>query len=251
MIRQVFSGHPRPRLELRLDPTAAEPLEAELDQHVDIVALGTRHGCPTHRDRAPDGLVLEGADDLATDTGAGDPPMATRQQLRDPWLREHFVERLFARARVREMLAGGAGTADVMEFHSRHKLQCMAHDPAGCRALGRIAASAHEAPAAALVAYRDRFAHTLACPASPGRHVNAVQHALGMVDTQLSRGQRTRIDATLAAYRSGSVPLAVPLELVRELCAPLEAPWVNKQTYLSPYPPKLRLRERLYAYQEW
>ena len=61
-------------------------------------------------------------------------------RLNDPTLREAFVERVFAAARLRALLSGArdlasgerdlaSGERDLVEFHARHKLQLLAHDP--------------------------------------------------------------------------------------------------------------------------
>ena len=76
-------------------------------------------------------------------TGAyPDLPAEEDGRVNDPVLREHFVERVFARARVRELFARDWRPRDLIAFHSRHKLQVLAHDPAAYRELGRIVARA-------------------------------------------------------------------------------------------------------------
>ena len=44
-------------------------------------------------------------------------------RLNDPGLREAFVERIFAAARMRYFLAGAWSAGDLVAFHARHKLQ--------------------------------------------------------------------------------------------------------------------------------
>ena len=55
-------------------------------------------------------------------------------RLRDPRLRERFVERAFGHARVREFLEGDWTPADLVEFHSAEKMLVRAHDPSLRRA---------------------------------------------------------------------------------------------------------------------
>ncbi|QKW40657.1 DUF1722 domain-containing protein [Actinomadura sp. NAK00032] len=50
-------------------------------------------------------------------------------RLRDPVLREHFVERVFAHARLRELFAGDWSPRALVAFHSRHKLLSQGHRP--------------------------------------------------------------------------------------------------------------------------
>ena len=63
-------------------------------------------------------------------------------RLNDPGLREEFVERIFAAARLRSFLGGPWSAGDLVAFHARHKLQMLAHDPLRYRAAGRVVAAA-------------------------------------------------------------------------------------------------------------
>src|SRR5579875_562364 len=62
-------------------------------------------------------------------------PVEDEGRLTDDFLREAFVERAFARARLRELLDGPWRPRDLVAFHARHKLQILAHDPATYRKL--------------------------------------------------------------------------------------------------------------------
>jgi uncharacterized protein YbgA (DUF1722 family)/uncharacterized protein YbbK (DUF523 family) len=75
---------------------------------------------------------------------AEDPLLAAEEEgrLSDPGLREAFVERVFAAARLRVLLGGSWGLTDLADFHARHKLQLLAHDPGRYRAAGRVVAAA-------------------------------------------------------------------------------------------------------------
>jgi uncharacterized protein YbbK (DUF523 family) len=64
-------------------------------------------------------------------------PVEDEGRLTDDVLREAFVERIFARARLRELFAARWQPRDLAAFHARHELQLLAHDPAACRT-GRV-----------------------------------------------------------------------------------------------------------------
>jgi uncharacterized protein YbbK (DUF523 family) len=100
------------------------------------------------------------------------------ERLNDAELREAFVERIFAAARLRCFLGGAWTAGELVAFHARHKRQLLAHDPERCRAAGRVVAAAGTAPRmVTATAYRDLF---LAALASPGRHaVTAVSGDAG------------------------------------------------------------------------
>ena len=164
-------------------------------------------------------------------------------RLNDPGLREAFVERIFAAARLRSFLGGPWSAGDLVAFHARHKLQLLAHDPARYRSAGRVVAAAGTAWAA--VAYRDLFLAAMAHPATRGRNANALQHAYSRIGRELGRPRRHDLVARIEAYRRGEEPLSVPIALLAHYA--LSLPWLAEQTYLRPFPPDLRLRHAVSA----
>ena len=162
-------------------------------------------------------------------------------RLNDPGLRDSFVERIFAAARLRSFLDGAWSAGDLVGFHARHKLQLLAHDPARYRSAGRVVATAGTAPREqTVVLYRDLFLAAMASPASRGRHANALQHAYGRIGRELDRARRHDLVARIDAYRRGEEPLSVPVALLAHHASGL--PWLAEQTYLRPFPADLRLR---------
>ena len=164
-------------------------------------------------------------------------------RLNDPGLRAAFVERIFAAARLRALLASEWTAADLVSFHARHKLQLLAHDPARYRAAGRVVAGAGTATrSVASVAYRDLFSAALARPATGGRHANALQHAYSRIGRELDRPRRADLLARIEAFRRGEEPLSVPVALLAHYASGGNFPWLADQTYLSPFPAGLGLR---------
>ncbi|MFW5418802.1 DUF1722 domain-containing protein [Nocardiopsis sp. CNT-189] len=173
-------------------------------------------------------------------------PAEEEGRLSDAGLRDHFVERVFAHARLRELFAPGWRPRDLVAFHARHKLQLMAHSPDAYRALGRVTAGAGRGdPARVEAEYRGGFRRALALKTTPGRHVNTLQHAFGMVSGLLDDARRHDMLASIEAYRAGEVPLTVPAALIRHHCAAEGVAWAAEQTYLAPFPAGLGLRNSL------
>ena len=167
-------------------------------------------------------------------------------RLNDAGLREAFVERIFAAARLRSFLAGAWSAGDLVAFHARHKLQMLAHDPARYRSAGRVVAAAGTAPREqTALAYRDVFLAAMASPASRGRNANALQHAYSRIGRELDRSRRHDLVARIEGYRRGEEPLSVPVALLAHYAPGL--PWLAEQTYLRPFPPDLRLRHSVSA----
>ena len=168
-------------------------------------------------------------------------------RLNDAALREAFCERIFAAARLRELLARPPSAGDLVAFHARHKLQLLAHDPARYRAAGRVVAGAGAADSGTEVAYRDLFLAAMASRATPGRNANALQHAYSRIGRQLGRARRLDLLARIEACRRGEEPLSVPVALLAHYASGGEFGWLAEQTYLSPFPAALRLRHAVPA----
>jgi uncharacterized protein YbgA (DUF1722 family)/uncharacterized protein YbbK (DUF523 family) len=165
-------------------------------------------------------------------------------RLNDAGLREAFVERVFAAARLRVLLAGAWVPRDLVAFHARHKLQLLAHDPVRCHSAGQVVAASGGAgprPETAS-AYRELFLAAMAEPATRGRNANALQHAYGRIGRSLAPPRRADLAARIEAYRRAMVPLSVPVALLAHYASGGELPWLAEQTYLSPFPAELRLR---------
>jgi uncharacterized protein YbgA (DUF1722 family)/uncharacterized protein YbbK (DUF523 family) len=169
-------------------------------------------------------------------------------RLNDDALREAFCERIFAAARLRELLCVPRSVADLVDFHARHKLQLLAHDPARYRSAGRVVAAAGSTPLAQTeAAYRDLFLAAMGGRATTGRVANALQHAYSRIGRQLDRPRRIDLVARIEAYRRGEAPLSVPVALLAHYASGGEFGWLAKQVFLMPFPPTLRLRHAVSA----
>jgi len=165
-------------------------------------------------------------------------------RLNDAGLREAFVERVFAAARLRSVLSGPWQPRDLVAFHARHKLQLLAHDPVRYRSAGQVVAGAGAAvprPETAS-AYSELFLAAMAGQATRGRNANALRHAYSRIGRSLSPPLRTDLVARIEDYRQGEVPLSVPVALLAHYASGGDLPWLAEQTYLAPFPAGLRLR---------
>ena len=169
-------------------------------------------------------------------------------RLNDPGLREAFAERIFAAARLRELLTGPWEARDLVAFHARHKLQILAHDPARYRSAGRVVAAAGTAPREeTAAAYGELFLAALAGAATRGRNTNALLHAYSRIGAGLAQPLREDLVARIDAYRDGQEPLSVPVALLAHYASSGDLPWLAEQTYLRPFPAALRLRHAVQA----
>lgn len=175
-----------------------------------------------------------------------DLPAEEDGRLNDPVLREHFAERVFAQARLRALFDGDWRLRDLVAFHTRHKLQILAHDPAAYRAMGRIVARAGARDRDELESeYRHAFAVALSVRPSRGRNANALSHVFSPLSEHLDEVRRHDIVAAIESYRRGESPLSVPVALLRHHAEGEHLTYLAEQTYLDPFPADLVLRHHL------
>nr|WP_262841713.1 DUF523 and DUF1722 domain-containing protein [Sphaerisporangium corydalis] len=173
-------------------------------------------------------------------------PVEDEGRLHDDVLREAFVERIFAHARLRALFESDWRPRDLVAFHARHKMQILAHDPAGYRTMGRLVAEAGTCTRERLATgYGEAFRTALTVRATAGRHVNVLQHCLGMVSDHLDPVRRADLVEVIRSYQSRLVALSVPLALLRHHVLGSGMAYLAEQTYFTPYPDELRLRNHV------
>jgi len=172
-------------------------------------------------------------------------PIEDEGRLNDPVLRENFIERVFAYRRLRDLFGSDWTPGDVVAFHTRHKLQLMAHSVSIYNELGRHVASVREIDRVGFAAgYESRFAAGMAVPASRGRNTNVLQHAAGHLE-DLDSPARCELANLIHDYRLGLVPLIVPVTLLRHHARAGDVAYLNGQTFLEPHPKELMLRNHV------
>lgn len=173
-------------------------------------------------------------------------PVEEEGRLADAVLRESFIERVFAYARVKAMFAGKWKIGDLVNFHSGEKMLIAAHQPAAEKVLGRIVAGSRHALRAEIAEqYRSAFLGALARPAPRRRHVNVMQHMLGHFRELLEPAPRQALSSVIDDYRAGLVPLIVPITLLRHYVDLHHVDYLSRQTYLQPHPRELLLRNHV------
>lgn len=173
-------------------------------------------------------------------------PLEEEGRLNDPSLRENFIERVFAYGRWKDLLGTGGGLGDLLGFHTRHKLQIMAHSTALYRELGTLVAHGRELPWQELVQrYEAMFMKALALHATIAKNCNVLQHIMGYFKKDLSREEKEELLEVIDQYRNRLVPLVVPLTLLKHYVAKYGREYLGQQYYLSPHPSELMLRNHV------
>jgi uncharacterized protein YbgA (DUF1722 family) len=81
--------------------------------------------------------------------------------------------------------------------------------------------------------------------ASRGRNSNVLQHAAGYLKKHLDSASRMELADIVNEYRTGLIPLVVPVTLLRHYVRKYEIEYLIGQIFLDPHPKELMLRNHV------
>ena len=93
--------------------------------------------------------------------------------------------------------------------------------------------------------YTEAFMAGLTAIATARRHTNVLQHMVGYLKDRLDRASKAELLAAIEDYRTGLVPLIVPITLLRHYVRVHEVSYLAGQLYLEPHPKELMLRNHV------
>ncbi len=171
-------------------------------------------------------------------------PVEEEGRLGDPGLRENFIQRVYVLYRWKLMLEEGLSSRSLTHFHARHKLIIMSHGD--YRELGQMLAGlTNENLAATADDYILRLMKLLKTVVNRSNHVNVLQHIQGYLKKDLSADDKAELGEIIARYRSGEIPLIVPLTLLKHHFRKSPDSYIEESYYMSPYPQELQLINQL------
>jgi len=169
-------------------------------------------------------------------------PIEEEGRLMDPTLRENFIERVFIYHRWREYVAEGLTPGKLVEFHSRHKFNVLAHDEPIYRELGRVVADAGNGKIEQTAStYITLLMSGLKKRTTRNKHVNVLQHIMGFIKNHLSTDDKQELLQIIKDYHKGVVPLIVPITLIKHYLRLHPDDYISSQYYLNPHPKELSL----------
>ena len=175
-----------------------------------------------------------------------DLPVEEDGRLNDPVLRENFITRVYAYARWQALLQSGLNRHAIIAFHSSYKYQLMASHPQQYRELGRMLGNMGKQDANQIgPQYFSLLMVALKKTATRRSHSNVLQHISGYLRPALSDDERSEMHQLILNYRSGIVPLVVPLTLLKHHFRRNPQPYIALQAYMQPHPEDLGLRNAL------
>ncbi|BCS54635.1 DUF523 and DUF1722 domain-containing protein [Geobacter sp. SVR] len=170
-------------------------------------------------------------------------PVEEEGRLSDPAVRENFIERVFCCRRWKNFLRQGCDRGGLVEFHADHKLLQMAHSPQLCREMGALVGQPGELEHGELFRrYETLLMRAMALPATVGKHTNVLMHIMGYFKRQLADREKAELLVAIEQYHQLTVPLIVPLTLLKHYAHTCGQQYLQRQVYLNPHPTELMLR---------
>ncbi len=173
-------------------------------------------------------------------------PVEDEGRLHDPDLRENFIERIFVLKNWRAVPAPDAKRRNLLDFHTRHKLLILSHSPASYSQMGKLLANMKAVPYQDLCKhYESLLLDALRLKATAKKNANVLQHMAGYFKKELSGGEKQELQEVIDQYRTGLLPLIVPVTLLRHYVRKYDQPYLTAQVYLNPHPLELQLRNHV------
>ncbi|WP_281646752.1 DUF523 and DUF1722 domain-containing protein [Parendozoicomonas sp. Alg238-R29] len=173
-------------------------------------------------------------------------PVEEEGRLHDPVLRDNFFARVFAWHRWQQEMRDEPTYAGLVAYHSAYKYLIMAHSPQNYRKLGQMVSIGKKKPVEELAEeYISLFMETLRSKANRKSHTNVLLHLLGYMKKDLSDESKQTLLEIIEQYRTGMIPLIVPVTMLSHFLNIHGSQYVKDQVYLKPYPEELGLRNTL------
>lgn len=175
-----------------------------------------------------------------------DLPVEDDGRLHDPVLRENFITRIFVFQRWRDLVRSNKTLGGLVDFHSGHKLLIMAHHVPTYRELGKLVAAGKQMPVDELFStYLHKLHYALQLHSTTKKNVNVLHHLMGYFKRDLSRDEKQELLEVIDEYKTGNVPLIVPVTLINHYVRKYDQPYLHNQYYLHPHPLELKLRNHV------
>jgi uncharacterized protein YbgA (DUF1722 family)/uncharacterized protein YbbK (DUF523 family) len=173
-------------------------------------------------------------------------PVEEEGRLYDMNIRGNFIERVFAYRRWKDFLLEKRSIGELVEFHTRHKLQLMAHSPKIYRDLGKLVAEGKSVDGPLLLdRYQELFMRSLSHFSTAKKNSDVLFHIMGYFKQNLAHGEKAELVDVISQQHDGIIPLIVPITLLKHYINKYDQQYLKKQFYLNPHPLELMLRNHV------
>lgn len=169
-------------------------------------------------------------------------PVEEEGRLHDIILRENFIESVFVYQRWRKTLKEPT-PANLVAFHTDHKMLLRSHSEKHYRELGRVVATAGAAePQELFLSYQEMLLAALKLKPTIKKHTNVLLHMVGYFKKLLTADEKQELLEIIDSYKQHHVPLIVPITLLNHYARKYKVDYLQHQYYLNPHPIELKLR---------
>jgi uncharacterized protein YbbK (DUF523 family)/uncharacterized protein YbgA (DUF1722 family) len=173
-------------------------------------------------------------------------PIEDEGRLNDPYLKEHFIKRIFLTAEAKNAVTKAKDFKVLQAFHTRHKIMLRLHHPVNQKILGRLVAdNCREDFEAVKAEYLEVFLQSFQKVAERGNHHTVLQRILREINKLISDEERADLQVKLKRFYDGILPLAVPFEMVQHYLTHYKIDFLAQQSYLNLYPHSLGLMSKM------
>ena len=173
-------------------------------------------------------------------------PVEEADRLTDSVLRENFIARVFTYHRWQSLLKEGLSAESILNFHAAYKFSLMAHAPQIYTTLGQLLADSGKCDLDKLgEKYFAKLMLALTKKATRKSNTNVLTHIQGYLKKQLQDKEKEKLIEVVEQYRTGIVPLVVPVTLLQHHFNVHPNEYIEKQAFFDPYPQELNLRNAI------
>lgn len=173
-------------------------------------------------------------------------PVEEAGRLNDAGLRDNFITRVFAFYDWKMSVAAAPSAKKLIEFYSRYKYQVMAHHVPSYFLIGKYLANlATRDIETSCREFLQLFMTALSHHATRKGNTNAMMHLRGYLKAHIDSRDKQELSQLIESYNAGLVPIVVPLTLLKHHLLKLDNPYLKSQTFWSPHPENLGLRNHI------
>lgn len=173
-------------------------------------------------------------------------PVEEEGRLNDAKIRENFITRIFSYNRLQNLINNNFSRGSLVEFHTMHKYELMAHSIKHYQTLGRLVADAKKYPLNEVAEkYTGLFMEALSLKTTTKKNVNVLHHIFGYLKEFLTPTDKQSILNVIEDYHEELVPLVVPITLLKHYVEKHNIDYIKDQVYLNPHPKELMLRNHV------
>lgn len=170
-------------------------------------------------------------------------PVEDDGRLRNPSIRENFINQVFTLRRWRQTRGRRSCVGNVVAFHSTNKLVLMAQSPKLLKEMGALVANGKALGCGMLYgSYEKLLLEALRLKSTINKNYNVLQHAMGYFKKQLTPDEKQELLEVMDHYKRSLVPLVVPLTLFRHHIRKYDQPYLRAQAWFNPHPVDLKLQ---------